>query len=208
MSAPDPQRSLHDLLQHPAIWRGRSAARMGVVATGFAALDESLPGGGWPDSGLVEILTARRGLGELRLLVPALARLTHAVPARWSAFVAPPFEPFPPAFIAHGIALERVLVVHTAMPLWAVEIALRSGSCAAVLAWVGRAQPRHIRRLQLAAEQGRTLGFLLRLESALREPSPAALRLGFEPTRSGARITLVKSRGGARGAVELSWHHG
>lgn len=197
---------LAPLLEHPAIWRGRSAARVPVIPTGFAALDESLPGGGWPSSGLVEILTAARGIGELRLLVPALAALGRAVPARWSVLVAPPFEPFPPAFAAYGISLESLLVVRTAAPLWAVELALRSGSCATVLAWVERARPRHIRRLQLAAEQGRTLGFLLRLESALKESSPASLRILFEPTRRGARLTLVKSRGGARGTVELAWH--
>ena len=196
---------LAQLLEHPAIWRGRSAARVAVIPTGFGALDDSLPGGGWPESGLVEILTAARGLGELRLLVPALATLTHAVPPRWSVLVAPPFEPFPPAFVAHGIALESLLVVRTAAPLWAVELALRSGSCAAVLAWVESARPRHIRRLQLAAEQGRTLGILLRLQRALKEPSPAALRILFEPTRRGARLKLVKSRGGARGAVEVTW---
>jgi len=196
---------LAQLLEHPAIWRGRSAAHVPVLRTGFGALDESLPGGGWPSAGLVEILTAARGLGELRLLVPLLAALTRATPARWSVLVAPPFEPFPPAFVAHGITLESLLVVRTAAPLWAVELALRSGSCAAVLAWVERARPRHIRRLQLAAEQGRTLGFLLRLESALKESSPASLRILFEPTRQGARVTLVKSRGGARGSVELSW---
>jgi hypothetical protein len=197
---------LAQLLEHPAIWRGRSAARIPVLPTGFPALDESLPGGGWPSAGIVEILTAARGLGELRLLAPLLAALTGAVPARWSVLVAPPFEPFPPAFVAHGIALESLLVVRTAAPLWAVELALRSGSCAAVLAWVERARPRHIRRLQLAAEQGRTLGILLRLESALKEPSPASLRILFEPTRHGARLTLVKSRGGARGSVEVSWN--
>jgi len=45
----------------------------------------------------------------------------------------------------------------------------------------------------------------VRSESALKEPSPAALRILFQPTRHGARITLIKSRGGARGAVEVSW---
>jgi len=196
---------LAPLLEHPALWRGRSAARVPVLGTGFGVLDESLPGGGWPSAGIVEILTAARGIGELRLLVPLLAALTHTLPARWSVLVAPPFEPFPPALVAHGIALESLLVVRTTTPLWAVELALRSGSCAAVLAWVERARPRHLRRLQLAAEQGRTLGFLLRLESALKESSPASLRILLEPTRDGARLKLIKSRGGARGAVNVSW---
>ena len=39
------------LLEHPAIWRGRSAARTEAVPTGFDTLDECLPGRGWPRRG-------------------------------------------------------------------------------------------------------------------------------------------------------------
>ena len=59
------------LLEHPAIWRGRSAARTEAVSTGFDTLDECLPGRGWPRSGLTEILVPRFGVGELSLLLPA-----------------------------------------------------------------------------------------------------------------------------------------
>ena len=47
------------LLEHPAIWRGRSAARTETLPTGFDALDECLPGRGWPRTGLTEILVPR-----------------------------------------------------------------------------------------------------------------------------------------------------
>jgi hypothetical protein len=72
------------------------------------------------------------------------------------------------------------------------------------LAWLRSALPRQIRRLHLAAEQGGTLGVLFRPREAARDPSPAALRVAVEPAASGARVTLLKSRGGARGAIELS----
>ena len=64
---------LEQLLGHPAIWRGRSTAPTDTLSTGFSTLDAGLPGGGWPCTGLIEILTPRTGLGELRLLVPLLA---------------------------------------------------------------------------------------------------------------------------------------
>jgi cell division inhibitor SulA len=51
-----------------------------------------------------------------------------------------------------------MLMVNTHLPLWAHEQALRSGACGIALAWLPRASPRAIRRLQLAAEQGRALG--------------------------------------------------
>ena len=75
------------LLEHPAIWRGTSVARAEVLSSGFDALDERLPGGGWPRSGLVEILTPRLGVGELTLFLPLLRALTSALTARSTVWV-------------------------------------------------------------------------------------------------------------------------
>jgi hypothetical protein len=204
-------RDISRLLEHPAIWRGRSAARMRTLPTGFPALDEGLPGGGWPQAGLIEILPTCFGAGELSLLLPALATVTRRPEARWCAWVAPPLQPFAPALAECGVALERVLVVQPQRKdaggksaLWAFEQTLRSGACDIVLAWVRSALPRQIRRLHLAAERGATLGVLFRPRQAAGNSSPAALRVAVEPTAPGARVTLLKSRGGARGAIELS----
>ena len=193
------------LLEHPAIWRGRNAARVDTLPTGFDALDECLPGGGWPRAGLIEILTPWFGVGELYLLMPALAALTRRSSARWCAWIAPPCEPFAPALAAHGMAIERVLVVRAAARLWAFEQALGSGVCDVALAWARKLEPRDIRRLQLAAERGRTLGVLFRPRRAARESSCAVLRIALEPTGQGARVTLLKSRGGLHRPVELTW---
>lgn len=234
-----PRAELGRLLeQHPAIWRGRSVARVETVPTGFAALDEALPGSGWPRAGLVEILIPRVGVGEMCLLLPALAALTHRPSARWCAWISPPFEPFAPALTAHGVKLERVFVARGDSS-WAFEQALISGACEMVMAWTGRPrvrprtlergatayptaqrlttqrntrlkhsaelQAREIRRLQLAAEKGRALGVLFRLQQAAQEFSNAVLRLLVQPTEHGARVMLLKSRGGQRGAIDLSW---
>jgi cell division inhibitor SulA len=199
---------LETLLQHPAIWRGRSAAQVEAVSSGFAALDESLPGSGWPRAGLIEILISHIGVGELQVLLPALATLTSKASSRWCAWIAPPFEPYAPALATHGVALERVFVARTEKPLWAFEQALVSGACEAVLAWVPNAPARDIRRLQLAAEKGRALGVLFRPQVAARQSSSAVLRVLVEPHSAsrelqGVRITLLKSRGGSRGSIDL-----
>jgi cell division inhibitor SulA/protein ImuA len=204
-------RDISRLLEHPAIWRGRSAARTKTLPTGFAALDGGLPGGGWPHAGLIEILPTCFGAGELSLLLPALAAVTRRPEARWCAWVAPPLQPFAPALAQRGVALERVLVVNTPKKvvkgksaLWAFEQTLRSGACDIALAWLRSALPRQIRRLHLAAERGDTLGVLFRPREAARDSSPAVLRVVVEPAAPGARVTLLKSRGGARGSIELS----
>jgi len=199
----DGDAKLARLLEHPAIWRGRSAAHPRGLPTGFAALDAYLPGYGWPRTGLIEILVSRFGSGELYLLLPALAALTRAAAARWCVWVAPPLMPFAPALASQGVALDRVAVVGGARPLWALEQALGSGACDVVLAWARWPKSREIRRLQLAAERGRTLGVLFRPRRAAREASSAVLRLSLEPITSGVRITLLKGRGAMRGAVDL-----
>jgi hypothetical protein len=196
------------LLEHPAIWRGRSAARTEVLPTGFAALDECLPGKGWPRTGLIEILVSRFGIGELYVLLPALAALTRRSAARWCVWIAPPLEPFAPTLAAHGMALERVLVVRADSPLWSFEQTLGSGASDVAMAWARSPRAREIRRLQLAAERGKTLGVLFRPQRAARESSPAALRIALEPMTQGVRVTFLKSRGGGRGSIELSWAPG
>jgi cell division inhibitor SulA len=206
---PSSDTQLQELLAHPSVWRGRSRAAVETVSTGFAALDAGLPGGGWPRHGLVEVLTPQPGVGELYLLLPVLASLSRAVPGRWCTWVSPPHEPYAPALESHGVALDRVLVVRTHLPLWAHEQALRSGACGMALAWLPRASPRAIRRLQLAAEQGRALGVLFRSQQFAQLASPAMLRVAFdpvkEPGRHGARVTLIKSRGGSRAPIDLTW---
>src|SRR2546423_14887221 len=122
------EAKLARLLEHPTIWRGRSAAHQRGLPSGFAALDAYLPGYGWPRTGLIEILVSRFGIGELYLLLPALAALTRRPTARWCVWVAPPLEPFAPALAAHGMSPERVLVVRAASPLWPFEQTLGSGA--------------------------------------------------------------------------------
>jgi cell division inhibitor SulA len=221
---------LQELLAHPSVWRGRSRAAIPTWPTGFAALDAGLPGGGWPRHGLVEILTPQPGVGELYLLLPALAALSRLSPARWCTWVSPPHEPYAPALEAHGVALDRMLLAAPRqsefnrrplavnekvkerggehLSMWAMDQALRSGACELVLGWLPRAGARAIRRLQLAAEQGRALGVLYRSQRCAGEASPAMLRLLLEPVtaaRQGARVTLIKSRGGSREPIDLQW---
>jgi len=206
--------ALDELLRHPALWRARDAVCDGDAAsqaaripTGFTVLDECLPNRGWPSGALVEILCREPGIGELSLLLPALAELSRA--QRWLAWIAPPHHIAVPALEARGVDPEQILLVRCASQgevLWAAEQALRSGACGAVLLWFqamfsnGARRTdgfRALRRLQLAAEAGNSLGVMFRDGAAARGASPAALRLALTPHERGLQVDVLKSRGGS-----------
>lgn len=191
--------SLDLVLQHPAIWRGDQYAKVAVesIPSGFAELDAQLPGGGWPRAALTELLASRQGIGELRLLAPALAHLSRE--EKWLVLVAPPHRPYAPGFESLGVNLSRLVVVSTRSPaetLWATERCLRSGACAAVLAWPGPSHERALRRLQLAAEEGKGFGVIFGPTRNAAVASPAPLRIQLSPGRGRLELQILKRRGG------------
>jgi hypothetical protein len=176
--------------------------RPAALPTGFAEFDAVLPGGGWPVGAITELMPEARGIGELSLLLPALVRLSRA--GRYLAWIAPPCLPYPPALEWHGLALDRLLLVRapdTRAVLWAAEQALRCPAIGAVLAWPAALDDRHIRRLQLAAEAGGSCGLLYRPPAAVRQHSPAALRLRLKAHDTGLHIEIHKVRGGRTHAL-------
>jgi hypothetical protein len=187
------------VLRNPAIWRGDQYAKVAVasVPTGFAALDAQLPGGGWPRAALTELLLNQHGIGELRLLAPALARLSQE--EKWLALVAPPHLPYAPGFEALGVNLSRLVIVRTRSDgesLWATERCLRSGTCAAVIAWPGVGSERVQRRLQSAAEEGKSFGVVFGPTRQAAQPSPAPLRIQLSASRGRLDLQILKRRGG------------
>ena len=198
--------SLQPLLHDRRLWRGQEAPARDHShrATGCAALDAALPGGGWPEAALVELLIAADGLGELSLLLPMLAALTQA--ERPVLVVAPPYRINAPAWQAAGLRLSQLHVLEAAPKdaLWAMEQALRAGCCGAVLGWPMQADDHALRRLQVAAEAGQALAFAFRPLRARDNPSPAPLRLSLSP-----ELRLLKCRGALppSGALPFHPHH-
>ena len=193
------------------VWRGKGAvAARAVIPTGFGELDDHLPGGGWPLGAITEIFADGYGIGELGLLMPALAALTKidpAKPAKWVAWIAPPFVPYAPALQQRRINVDRLLMIHPTSGnksrLWAIEQVVRSGSSAGVLAWVATAEDVILRRLQLAAEDQGCWVVLFRPASASQQRSPAALRIRLSQTQAATRVHIFKCRGGRPGVVDV-----
>jgi hypothetical protein len=185
--------ALDTLLRERHVWRGRAAhVPASAQPTGLAPLDDALPGRGWPEAALTEILLPADGVGELQLVLPTLARLTKA--RRRVVAVAPPYTVYAPAWQAAGVDLKWLTIIEADKDkaAWALEQCLRAGNCAAVLGWLAHADDRTLRRLQVAADSGKTLGFAFRPCAALANPSPAALRLEI----ACGHVHVRKCRGG------------
>ncbi|MFN2646799.1 MAG: translesion DNA synthesis-associated protein ImuA [Burkholderiales bacterium] len=189
--------ALEQLLARQGLWRGGTlATAVAAVPSGFATLDNELPGDGWPRQGLTEVLADGDGIGELALILPVLGRLARA--GERIVFLAPPYEPYAPALAAAGVDLVNLLVVRPAQrvdTLWAAEQALRSGSCHALAAWLPKVRYVELQRLALAAQASKALAWLFRPLAAATESSPACLRLALSRAAGDLAVHIVKRRG-------------
>lgn len=197
--------SVAELVQLPGVWRGGELEQSThpCVATGHAALDAELPGGGWPTGTLSEVLHDGEGIGEVTFLAGALARATDG--NRLVAWINAPHLPYAPALAQAGIPLERCLVIRPANredALWAAEQALKSGACGAVLLWLGEqaSGARHdeyawLRRLQMAAGSGRAMAIHFRSTAAEGLATPAHLRVVLWKQDGALRVRIPKRRG-------------
>lgn len=168
------------------------------IATGHAALDAALPGGGWPPGALTELLLPAGQWPEWRLWLPALRTVAQSGQI---VLVGPPALPNLQALTALGLPPQALCQIVTPTPQargWASEQALRCPQVAAVLLWLPAGPPEPLRRLHLAAQAhpGGPLLFVCRPQACAAVASPAPLRLQVhsQGTR-GLSVSVLKRRG-------------
>ncbi len=198
----------------------RAARRDGAVLSGVASVDALLPGG-FPRGALTE-LTGGPASGKTAVALAVFAALG---PEDLAAYVDGRGEIYPPAAVALGVDLDRLLVVRTAaatscggegarppgmLPtLWAAEALLSSGAFAAVA--IDVLLPRSLpagaaigRRLQAAVERGGAIGlWLTQTRGGFRVPAAIRLEISTHGGEIAARRAdgTVRPRGaGARSA--------
>jgi hypothetical protein len=211
----DQQKDLQKTLEKAGMWRASHlhshlhsdfhSGQIQTTPTGFKLLDKQLFGAGWPTDGITELLYEHAGIGEVRLLAPALANLSQQQ-AGWILWISPPYVPYAPALASAGIDLTSVLIINPKNQtdcLWAMEQALASTSCCAVLAWPKNINDKQVRRLQVASKSGKSLGILFRSKQSAKQASPAELRIELIGTHhsplvehSSLDIKIIKRRGG------------
>ena len=187
---------------HPSLWLGHQLGRQtdSGLPSGFAALDAELPGRGWPRGCLTELLLSRPGIGEIRLLAPALVRAQ----SRYVMLFDPPMQLAAAVLQSYGLDLDRILVVTSrarTLPgtdsLWSLEQTLKSGHVGAVVAWLPpRLRAERVRRLQLAAHHHDGAAFVVRESAVADRPSASPLRLALRPGGADQlRVDILKRRG-------------
>ncbi len=152
------------------------------VTSGFQILDQVLPQGGLEAGSLVEWLSGGPGCGTLPLALQMARQVCGedgllVIVDRSKRF-------YPPALEAWGFSLQRLLWVRPESvedERWAVDQALRCSGASAVWCSMGALDSRWLRRFQLAAESGGTLGLLERPLSAQGQPSWADLQIVSRP---------------------------
>lgn len=186
------------------------------VSSGSARLDRLLPARGFRRGTLVEWLGEPGGGATTMALVGARSacraggalvvvdRSPTAGAGRCGRF-------YPPAAAALGIDLEKLILVRPANlddERWALTQALSCLGVAAVLCWPEQFDSRALRRLQLAAEQGGSLGLLVRSPEHQAGTTWSEVRLRIEGIANAGqrrlRIELLRSRGSG----QLRTHQG
>ncbi len=203
------------------VWRGSEAYKQKlnqhqqILTTGYDEFNNVLHSGGWPLGISAELGLSEPGIGELRLLTPALRQLQTGH-QQSIIFVAPPLLPFAPALIKEQIDISQLTIVQTntlADTLWAAEQALLAECCAAVITWTGNANlsTRELRRLQLAAEKNHTWNVLFRHSDCLKQSSASGLRIHLQTnTYSQLELNILKQPqgwGGQKCTLSLHPHY-
>jgi cell division inhibitor SulA len=195
-------RNLHHLNAWDMTSR-KGASR--AIASAIPALDELLPGGGWPKAGLVEIIVPDRRANATALLLPALARLGRQ--GRWIAMVTPPLQARRSLFTAREVNASRLLQVNPhpgRSGLWTVESMLQSGDCSAVLAWPVCETGLMDMRLQKAALAGKALCVLFRQGCTPAFNAAVDVRLKLETNEAGQALYLLGSGGETLAGLALA----
>ncbi len=176
------------------IWRGQHhPTEHPSIPSGHPALDQAIPGGGFPAHALSEIMGAY-GAGGLSLCLPMVASVSqHSL----VALINPPYTPYAPALVYAGVKLDNLLLIRPSTDKdlqWSIEQSAKQGSASMVLCWNPQATPKTQRRAQLASEQGQCTTICFRPAAHRHQSSHANLRLCIEASNTELHLELIKAK--------------
>jgi protein ImuA len=215
---------IQQLRQEILLREGLRLPSAAAVDMGLGPVAAAFPQGVFPTGAMHELLSdGPEGAAAGSAWVAALiGRLMVGEGA--CVWIGPRLTIYPPALKAYGVAPDRVVFVNVRKEkegLWAVEEALKCEGLAAVVGEISDVSFLASRRFQLAVEQSRVTGFLLRDRPRNRQPIATVARWQITPLAGGLaaptmpgvgfarwNVELLRMRGGQPGRWEMEWREG
>jgi protein ImuA len=223
MSAVHPD-TIQQLRQEILLREGLRPPSAAAVDMGLGPVAAAFPQGVFPTGAMHELLSdGPEGAAAGGAWVAALiGRLMVGEGA--CVWIGPRGTFYPPALKAYGVEPDRVVFVDIRKEkegLWAIEEALKCEGLAAVVGEISEVSFLASRRFQLAVEQSRVTGFLLRDRPRNRQPIATVARWQITPLPGGLaapsmpgvgfarwNVELLRMRGGQPGRWEMEWREG
>jgi protein ImuA len=217
---------IHQLRQEILLREGYRPPTAATVDMGLGPVAAAFPNGVFPTGAVHELIA--EGTEGMAASGGFLAALLGPLMKRGGAviWVCRERRVFPPGLGSFGVDAGRVIfltVRNEKAALWAIEEALKCEGLAAVVGEVREMSGHAVRRLQLAVEQSRVTGFVLREDP--RSGIAAVARWKVNSVRSGVvdgaqgagmpgvgfarwRVELSKIRNGRPGCWLVEWRAG
>lgn len=209
------ERLQKDILQ----WEGYRPPVAGARSLGLGPIEAAFPNGVFPTAAVHELVCgsaeqAAAGGGFVTGILSALLKQGGV-----GVWIGRSRRLFAPALKAFGVLPHKVIFISLTKDkdaLWVMEEALKCMGLTAVICEVGELDFKQSRRLQLAVEQSRVTGFVLRNDAKLSSTACAArwqikslpsADLGGLPGLGFLRwqVELLKVRNGQTGSWVLEW---
>jgi protein ImuA len=229
---------IHQLRQEILLRQGFLPPSAATVDMGLGPVAAAFPQGVFPTGAMHELLSegpegaAASGAFTAALIGPLMAKGGACI------WIGPRRTLFPPGLEAFGVDADRVVFVDIRKEKegwWVLEEALKCEGLAAVVGEFREVSFLASRRFQLAVEQSRVTGFLLRDRPRNRQPIAAVARWQISPLPGGKgescgeneagfmqneaegmpgvgfprwSVELLRIRSGQPGRWELEWRQG
>jgi len=194
-----------------------------VTGLGLDFMAEAFPNKTFPLGAVHELISEKResAASTTGFMAGILSRLMRTGSA--AIWIGGSRILFPPALKAFGIAPDQIIFIELQKEkdiLWSVEEALKCGGLAAVIGEMPELSFTSSRRFQLAVEQSRVTGFILRSNPHSLQPNACVSRWKINPLPGFSdeglpglgyprwQVDLQKIRNGRPGSWQVEWRSG
>jgi len=198
----------------------KTATVANAMSFGLGALESCFPNGVFPTGSIHEFVCqgAEQAAASEGFMAGLLAKLMESGAA--CLWISKNRKLFPPALQSFGVKPQQVIFIDLYREkeiLWVMEEALKCEGLAAVIAELPDLDFAQSRRLQLAVEQSRVTGLVLRKEPKRLSATACTVRWQVKPQASELQmglpgvgqprweVNLLKVRNGHTGSFIIEW---